>query len=271
MPPSAPPDLQGAPVASPLSIALTWGASTDDTGPTAYRVYRNNALVATVSSTSWTDSSVTAGATYTYSVRALDAAANLGDASSVAVAADVTPPDPPASLDAQWVGGPSRVELAWPAATDDVGVATYEVSRDGTVLGSTSSTTFTDSAIAPSTTYAYSVVAIDAGGNRSTPVSAAVTTPGDLAPPSKPSGLTAKAANSPRRVKLAWTASTDDVGVTGYRVYRDGAAIATVGATTYTDPSVARSTKYRYAVSAFDAAGNESPLSSNVSVTTAKR
>jgi fibronectin type 3 domain-containing protein len=112
------------------------------------------------------------------------------------------------------------------------------------------------------------VVAIDQAGNRSDPVSAAVTTPDDTAAPSKPSGLTAKAAGNPRRVELSWSASTDDVAVTGYQVYRDGVVIATVGVTSYTDTSVTRSTRYRYTVSALDATGNESALSSTVKVRT---
>jgi chitodextrinase len=205
MPPSAPSSLSAALVAAPPSIDLSWGAATDDTGPVSYRVYRNGALVASVSSTEWTDSTIAAGATYTYSVRALDAAGNLGAATSATVAADFSPPAAPASLSAVWVGDPSRVELTWPAATDDFGVVAYEVSRDGTVLGTTPSTAFTDPAVAPSTTYSYAVVAIDQAGNRSDPVSAAVTTPDDTAAPSEPSGLTAKAAGNPRRVELSST------------------------------------------------------------------
>ncbi len=270
MPPAAPTGLVGQVVASPLSVGLHWDPLSDPSGPVSYRVYRNNALLDTVSSTDWSDSSVGAGQSYVYSVRAIDAAANLGDAASAPVTVDVSPPVAPASLSAQWLGSPSRVELAWPAATDDLGVASYEVSRDGTVLGTTTATAYTDNAIAPSTTYSYSVVAIDGGGNRSDPVSAPVTTPDDAAAPSKPSGLTAKPQSSPRRVKLSWSASTDDVGVTGYRVYREGVVIATVGSMNYTDSAVASRTKYRYAVSALDAVGNESPLSSTVKVTTTK-
>jgi chitodextrinase len=268
MPPGAPPGLAGASVASPVSIVLTWSSPSDDTA--SYRVFRNNALVATVSSPGWTDTGVAGGASYTYAVRALDVAGNLGDASSVVVAADFSPPAAPVSLGAAWVGGPSRVELSWPAAIDDVGVVSYEVSRDGQVLGTTPSLAFTDTAIAPAATYTYSVVAIDAGGNRSAPVSAPVTTPSDLAPPSRPGKLSVKAVSGPRRVNLSWSASTDDVGVTGYRVYRDGAVIATVGTPGYTDSTVAARTKYRYSVSAADAVGNESELSSTVSVKTTR-
>src|SRR5581483_5059141 len=260
-PPGAPPALQAVASPSPPSVALSWGAAPDDVGAVSYRVYRNAVLLATVSTTSWTDSTVAGGATYTYSVRALDAAGNLGDASSVAVALDVAPPQPPASLSAQWLAGPSRVKLSWPAAADDVGVVEYEVSRDGAVLGTTSATSFVDPAIAPARTYSYSVVALDAAGNRSAPAEASVTTPDDVGAPSTPTGLTAITASKPTRVDLAWAASSDDVGVTGYRVYRNGAVIATVGTTAYTDTAVVRQKTYRYAVSALDAAGNESPLS----------
>ncbi len=270
MPPGAPPALQGVPVQSPPSVTLTWADATDDVGAVAYRVYRNGVLVATVTSPSWTDPGVSAGTAYTYSVRALDAAGNLGDASFVAVAVDLAPPQPPASLSAQWLAGPLRVQLSWPAAVDDVGVVAYELSRDGVVLGRTATTSFVDSAVAPATTYSYSVVAIDAAGNRSASTSASLTTAGDATAPSTPSGLTAKAASGPRRVKLSWAASSDDAGVTGYRVYRDDALIATVGVTKYVDSAVAASTTYRYAVGAVDAAGNESPRSATVTVKTTR-
>ncbi|HVS48973.1 MAG TPA: FG-GAP-like repeat-containing protein [Candidatus Dormibacteraeota bacterium] len=91
---------------------------------------------------------------------------------------------------------------------------------------------------------------------------------GDTTPPSVPTGLSATA-NSGPQVTLTWNASTDNVGVTGYTIYRDGTAIATVGGSTltYTDNSVGRST-YSYAVDAFDAAGNHSAKSAAVVVST---
>jgi chitodextrinase len=84
-----------------------------------------------------------------------------------------------------------------------------------------------------------------------------------------PAGLTATA-SAPDRVDLAWQPSTDDKGVTGYRVYRDGALLATLAGTgtTYSDASVAPATTYRYQVSAVDAAGNQSTRSASVSATT---
>ena len=89
----------------------------------------------------------------------------------------------------------------------------------------------------------------------------------DTENPTIPSNLQATASSG--RVDLSWTASSDNVGVTGYRVLRDGNLIATIGAaTSYTDTTVAPSTTYSYTVEAFDAAGNRSGLSAPAVVTT---
>lgn len=95
-----------------------------------------------------------------------------------------------------------------------------------------------------------------------------VVPPDDTQPPTQPTGLTATAP-SETLVNLAWLASTDNVGVVGYLVYRDGAQIVGLGlATTYADTSVASNTSYRYQVRAVDAAGNLSAPSNQATVTT---
>ncbi|MFB8760620.1 glycoside hydrolase family 6 protein [Streptomyces nigra] len=94
------------------------------------------------------------------------------------------------------------------------------------------------------------------------------TDPGDTTAPTAPAGLraTAKTASS---VSLAWTAATDDVGVTGYDVYRDGTRVgSTATGTTYTDTGLSAATAYSYTVRARDAAGNVSAASAALSVTT---
>ena len=98
----------------------------------------------------------------------------------------------------------------------------------------------------------------------------AVGSPGsDGTAPSIPGNVTATA-NSATAVTVGWAASTDNVGVTGYDVYRNGAKMKTVAGsvTSWQDTSVAASTTYTYAVDAFDAAGNTSQLSPGVAVTT---
>jgi chitodextrinase len=99
---------------------------------------------------------------------------------------------------------------------------------------------------------------------------ASVTTPAaiDTAPPSTPGNVTATA-TSATRVDLTWTAATDNVGVVSYDIYRNGTLLTTVGAVTaYSDATVSPSSTYQYQLLARDAAGNISPLSSAVSVTT---
>jgi len=185
---------------------------------------------------------------------------------------DTTPPTAPANLTAM-ASSPTQVNLTWSASSDDVGVTGYKVYRNGVFLASSATTSYSDTTAQAATTYSYTVYAYDAAGNIS-PASntATVTTPnqGDTQPPSTPDGLTATAATA-SQVNLAWSAATDDVGVAGYTIYRNGAAIATTSgpnATTYTDVSVAPSTTYTYTVDAFDAAGNRSPQSAGASVTT---
>ena len=91
----------------------------------------------------------------------------------------------------------------------------------------------------------------------------------DVQPPSSPNELAAKDAGA-TKVDLSWQTSTDDTGVNGYTIYRDGTALGTVSGTTltYSDNTAMPSTTYSYKVDAFDLAGNHSAASGTVSVTT---
>src|SRR5207248_6346726 len=108
-----------------------------------------------------------------------------------------------------------------------------------------------------------------AGRCTSHPGSASASTPAppDTTPPSVPTGLRATAVSS-SQINLSWTASSDNVGVSGYRVFRNGAQIATTSATSFTNQGLSPSTTYSYAVAAFDAAGNLSAQSSPANATT---
>ncbi|MHA6757199.1 RICIN domain-containing protein [Streptacidiphilus sp. PAMC 29251] len=89
----------------------------------------------------------------------------------------------------------------------------------------------------------------------------------DTTAPSNPSGLSAGATTA-SSISLNWSASTDNVGVTGYNVYRGGAQVGTATGTSYTDSGLSASTAYSYTVKAFDAAGNLSAASNTATVTT---
>ncbi|MEC4684471.1 MAG: fibronectin type III domain-containing protein [Nitrospirota bacterium] len=89
----------------------------------------------------------------------------------------------------------------------------------------------------------------------------------DTTSPSTPADLTVTVVSS-GQTDIAWTASTDNVGVTGYKIYRDGTVIGTSATTSYSDTNLNASTQYCYAVSAYDAADNESGQSTEKCVTT---
>jgi endo-1,4-beta-D-glucanase Y len=91
--------------------------------------------------------------------------------------------------------------------------------------------------------------------------------PGDTTAPSVPGNVHTTSVSS-SAVGLAWDASTDDTAVTGYDVYRNGAALASVAGTTYTDTSVIGSTTYAYTVRAHDAVPNNSAFGTTLAVTT---
>lgn len=87
----------------------------------------------------------------------------------------------------------------------------------------------------------------------------------DSTAPSVPTGLIANAVSS-SEIDLSWNASTDNVGVAGYKIY-SGAYVNTATGTSFSDIGLNASTNYCYTVSAYDAAGNESAQSSQVCAT----
>jgi pectate lyase len=169
----------------------------------------------------------------------------------------------------------TSVSLSWNASSDNVGVAKYRVFRNGSAISDPTGTSFTDSGRTAATTYQYQVAAIDAAGNVSgksaivsaTTQSATTPPPTDTQAPSVPQNLkvTGTAQTS---VNLSWDASTDNVGVVKYQVFRNGASIATPTGTSFTDNGLTAATTYQYQVAALDAAGNASAKSGVVSATT---
>jgi chitodextrinase len=274
---TAPSVVQGltSPSQTASSIALTWNASTDNVGVTGYRVSRNGVALTTVTTPQFTDTGLKAATTYSYTVIAVDAAGNASAASSPYLgttkrAADTTAPSIPSGLRATSVT-PTAVGLAWNASTDNVGVTGYYVQRNGVTLAQLSATTYTDTSAIPGTQYSYVVRSFDAAGNvsaASSILSIKTPAPADAIAPTAPSGVAARAISA-RQVNVSWNASTDNVGVTGYRVSRNGVAVATVsGATSFGDGTVISGTTYAYTVTAIDAAGNMSPVSAAAQVIT---
>ena len=213
------------------------------------------------------------------------AAAHVDPTSTASASVSVLPavpsaPSAPSGLAASKVTSGS-VTLSWGAATETggAGVGGYYLYRGGTQIATvTNATGYTDSPLAPSTTYSYQVAAFDSATPPNvSALSAAlgVSTLADTQAPTVPTGLTASGVTV-SSATLSWTAPTDlpntgGSGVGGYYVYRNGSRIATVASgTSYIDSSLTGSTTYSYQIAAFDKAAtpNVSALSSTLSVAT---
>ncbi|MDX6601704.1 MAG: hypothetical protein QOF13_906 [Solirubrobacterales bacterium] len=185
-----------------------------------------------------------------------------GGSATVSVELDEESPTAPTGLTA--TGGVKGVQLQWKASTDDFGVDRYVVFRDGSVIGTPASAGLFDS-LASVGDHEYVVYAEDANGNRSAASNPATgTVEPDEAPPTAPTGLTA--AVGLEGVQLQWGASTDDLAVDQYVVFRDGSEIETSGSASFLDPGAPVGDD-EYVVYAEDAAGNRSDASEPASVT----
>ncbi|MBX3021793.1 MAG: DUF4082 domain-containing protein [Bdellovibrionales bacterium] len=275
--PSVPAGLAATAI-SGSQINLSWSASSDNVGVTGYKIYRNGNLLKQVTGTSTSDTGLAAGMTYSYQISAIDAAGNESLNSSAVSATTPAPPAPdtqapsvPANLAGTAVST-AQINLSWSASSDNVGVTGYKIYRNGSLLKQVTTTSSSDSGLAAGVSYSYQVSAIDAAGNESQSSSAiSVSTLAPPAPdtqaPSVPAGLVASAAST-SQINLSWSAASDNVGVTGYRIYRDGSLLKLVTSLSSNDTGLAASTSYSYQISAIDAAGNESAKSSAVSAVT---
>jgi chitodextrinase len=181
---------------------------------------------------------------------------------------DTTPPSTPTNLAASAVSS-TALTLSWTASTDDVGVAGYNVYSGSTLVTTAAASPVTLSSLTPNTTYSFTLKAKDGAGNLSAATAALnVTTLAlDTTPPSAPTSLTASSITSSSAV-VSWTASTDNVAVTGYDVYNGTALFTSVTTTSATLSGLAPKTSYSITVKARDAAGNASSASAALAVTT---
>jgi chitodextrinase len=182
---------------------------------------------------------------------------------------DTTAPGLPGNLAATSATA-SSLGLSWSASTDNVGVAGYDVFLDGARVASTTSTGYSFGGLACGTSHTLGVEAYDAAGNHSTRATLAAATSAclDTQPPSSPTGLASSAA-TPTSIVLSWSRSTDNVGVTGYDLYSNGARIGSTSGLQYTFGSLACGTSYTLGVEAHDAAGNHSTRATLAAATAA--
>ena len=240
------------------SVDLAWEASQDDLGVDRYEIERAGAPLLTSTGTATRERGLAPARRHCFAVRACDAAGNCSSPSAEACATtpDLTPPTSPATFGAE-ARNDVAIELHWAASTDEVGVAGYEVKREDEVLAAGhAGLSFTDRGLRPATRYCYSVLALDAAGNRS-PAKRACGTTLDLTPPTPP-GRPAAVSVSSSQLFVGWDPSTDDVGVAGYEVLRDGVVVATAASTRMRERNLPTNSEACYTVRAYDASGNRS-------------
>jgi YD repeat-containing protein len=183
---------------------------------------------------------------------------------------DPIPPSVPTGLTGTVISV-SQINLSWTASTDggSSGIAGYRVRRNGTLIGSPSGTSYSDTTVVGSTTYQYTVSAFDGHGNESGQSSPISKSTPDITAPSAPTGLTGYAVD-PNWVNLSWNTSTDSggSGLAGYEIFRGGSLIGSSLTNSYADHTAAASTSYSYTVKAYDGAGNRSASSASFGITT---
>lgn len=162
----------------------------------------------------------------------------------------------------------TKTTLSWTGATDNVAVASYDIYKDGTLVANSTTSPYTVTGLSASTSYVFTVKAKDASNNIS--VSSNAVTVTTLAPDTEAPTTPSLSASGTTNVSttLTFTGATDNIGVTAYEIYKDGALIANVNNSPYTVTGLSASTTYIFTVKAKDDAGNVSPLSNAVSVTT---
>ena len=265
---SSPPSTPGQLVVSgttATSFSVSWPPSSDDRGVAGYRMSVNGSAYATTTSTSMTVGGLSCGSSASLELVAFDAAGNTSPASRATAAtaacaptADTQAPSSPTNL-VRSGGTASSVSLTWGASTDNVGVTGYGVYRDGTKIGDSAVTSYTPTGLTCATSYTFAVDAADAAGNhsaRGTIVAATSACPTSQ-PPTAPTGL-GSLGRTGTSIVFAWQASSDDVGVSGYRVYRDGVQLGSTTSTSYSAGSLTCGTGYTFGVEAYDADGNRS-------------
>ncbi len=242
------------------AAVLSWTASS---GAVSYNVKRSTSsggpftTIASVSSpsTTYTDSGLTNGTTYYYVVTAVDAAGESAASNAVSVTPKVIPPAAPTGVTAS--GGSTSITITWTASPSATSYDVYRGTAPGaegtSPIGTTTTTSYTDSSgLQANTAYYYTVAAVNSAGTGtpSAEVSAAL-----VSAPGAATNLTAEATNN--RVYLLWTVA---INATSYEVQRstNGGAFATVGTTSnfwYSDTTATNGTTYQYQVIAVNGAG----------------
>jgi chitodextrinase len=245
------------------SVTISWLASSDSAGVTGYGLYRGSSRVDTTTQTTGTFGGLACGTAYQVGVDAVDAANNRSQRVDLTVTTAACPdaqaPSKPGNVTAT-TRTTTSIALSWAPSLDNVGVVGYRLYRGGVETGTTAGLTGIFNGLACGTNYTLAVEAYDAADNRSQQavVLVATTACPDTQAPTAPTGLEVSNVTQ-TSMTFTWVASTDNVGVTGYDVYRGGAKSGSTTSLVSPQTGLTCGTSYTFGVVAYDLAGNRSP------------
>ncbi|MBU3929904.1 fibronectin type III domain-containing protein [bacterium] len=267
-------------------INLSWTASSES-DVNVYKIYKAtypvltgadyDCSVSTSLPTTKTITGLTNYVTYYFAITAEDVENNEGDLSSTsaAVPSDITPPSAPTGISvikANYPGDGGALELSWANLLDvDFSSVTIYRSTSGlespSYIGSSTSTTYTDTSLENGTTYYYILRAVDFSLNESTNTTndgiLCSGRPLDSYPPATPAGFAGMDMGTGGAVHLSWTENISDLDLKGYDIYRDSVPAAFIsGATFYIDAAPSSAATYYYTIRARDTSDNLSVPSS---------
>lgn len=276
-PPGAPPSLTVS-SSSQSMISIAWQPANDDRGVAGYRTSLNGVEVGTTTGTSTTFTGLACARSYVVKVVAFDAAGNASPAASTTAATapcpasaslDTQPPTTPGSLSRSG-GSQLSVALSWTPSTDNVAIAGYGVYRGATKVADSSATAFVLGGLACGVSYSVGVDAVDVSGNRSGRAAIVVATDPcqDVQVPSAPTSL-GSTGRTESTITLSWQPASDNVAVTGYRVFRGATQVGSTASTSYTATGLTCGTSYTFGVEAYDGSGNHSSRAATIVSTAA--
>jgi len=182
------------------------------------------------------------------------------DSSQVVFDISCPAPAPPTGLRAVRVDA-TRVDLAWDPSAPDSVIAGYRVYRDGALLGTVPTPTFSEAGLPPFTEFRYQVSAVNTAGLEGVPSEPLTVRTLDATPPDAPTGLVATAVSA-TSIALGWQPASDpETGIAAYTIYRDGIAVGTSAGTAFADTGLTGFASYRYEVTAVNGDGLEGPAS----------
>lgn len=244
------------------SCSIQWTSSTDNVGVAFYEIYNGSVLIGTSEQFApyFKITGLTELTSYTFSVKAKDAAGNVSASSNLILVTtpDGTKPTAPTNLTASDITATS-VNLSWTGSTDNVGVTGYSIYNNTFTLWAKvdgATRTYTATGLQQSTAYNFTVEATDAAQNSSLKSNIVSVKALDIIAPTTPTNLSSSGVTT-TSINLSWTASSDSEGVTAYDIYQGGnLLVGTTASTNYTITGLKANNFYSFSVKARDAAGN---------------